>query len=134
MLVFGPNGEHYCSFPSLCACTNTEKEEEVVLLVTYEQSQTHCTQPITVPPSAKSESGRGGLRNHRPQSYTCTGVRAIRFLGAYSRLLASSARPALIKFLVTGAVRGIALRTSACIDCVRLQRTYTRDVSCEWIH
>jgi hypothetical protein len=82
MLVFGPNGEHYCSFPSLCACTNMEKEEEVVLLVTYEQSQTHCTQPITVPPSAKSESGRVGLRNHRPQSYTCTGVRAIRFLGS----------------------------------------------------
>ena len=28
------------------------------------------------------ESGRAGLRNHRPQRYTCTGVRAIRFLGS----------------------------------------------------
>jgi hypothetical protein len=27
------------------------------------------------------ECGRAGLRNHRPQSDTCTGVRAIRFLG-----------------------------------------------------
>jgi hypothetical protein len=26
------------------------------------------------------ESGRGGLQNHRPQRYTCTGVRAIKFL------------------------------------------------------
>jgi hypothetical protein len=28
------------------------------------------------------ESGRAGLRNRRPQSYICTGVRAIRFLGS----------------------------------------------------
>jgi hypothetical protein len=28
------------------------------------------------------ESGRAGLRNHRPQRYTCTGVQAIRFLGS----------------------------------------------------
>jgi hypothetical protein len=45
-----------------------------------------------------------------------------------------SLRPALIKFLVAGAVRGTALRTSVCVDCVRLHRTYTRDVSCEWRH
>jgi hypothetical protein len=43
----------------------------------------------------------------------------------YWQLLASSARPALIKFLVAGAVRGTALRTSACVDYVRLHRTYT---------
>jgi hypothetical protein len=55
------------------------------------------------------------------------------FWGAYSRLLASSAQPALIKFLVVGAVPGIALRTSTCIDCVRLHQT-RRDVSCEWSH
>jgi hypothetical protein len=56
------------------------------------------------------------------------------FWGAYSRLLASSARPTLIKFLVGGVVRGTALPTSAYIDCVRLHRTYTRDFSCEWSH
>jgi hypothetical protein len=28
------------------------------------------------------ESGRAGLRNCRPHSYACTGVRAIRFLGS----------------------------------------------------
>jgi hypothetical protein len=78
---------------------------------------------IPVPPSTSTESvgeqaseGRSG------------------FWGAYSRLLASSARPALIKFLVAGAIRGIALHTSVCVDCVQLHRTYTRDVSCEWSH
>jgi hypothetical protein len=40
----------------------------------------------------------------------------------------------VIKFLVASAVRGTTLRTSSCIDCVRLHRTYTRDVSCEWSH
>jgi hypothetical protein len=55
-----------------------------------------------------------------------------RFWGAYSRLLASFARPVLIKFLVVVAIRGTALHTSACIDNVRLHQTYTRDVSCEW--
>jgi hypothetical protein len=56
------------------------------------------------------------------------------FWGAYSRLLASSARPALIRFLVADAIRGTAPHTSACIDCIRLYQTYTRDVSCEWSH
>jgi hypothetical protein len=78
------------------------------------------------------ESGRASLRNRRPQSYTCTGVWAIRFLGAYSRLLAPSAQPTLTQFFFVGAVHGTTLRTSACIDCVRLHQTYTRDVSCEW--
>jgi hypothetical protein len=39
------------------------------------------------------ESGRAGLRNHCPQRYTCTGVRAIRFLGtvlATARFIRSS--------------------------------------------
>jgi hypothetical protein len=52
-------------------------------------------------------------------------------------LLAPFTRPTLIQFFVIGAVRGAALRTSACIDCVRLYQTYTRDtryVSCEWSH
>jgi hypothetical protein len=74
-------------------------------------------------------SERAGLRNRRPQSYTCTGVRAIRFLGMYSRLLASSAQPALIKFLVVGTIRGTALRTSVCIDCVRLSLPDTAPLS-----
>jgi hypothetical protein len=55
------------------------------------------------------------------------------FWGAYSRLLASFARLALIRFLVPSVVRVTALRTSACIDYIRLYRTYTRDVSCEWV-
>jgi hypothetical protein len=40
------------------------------------------------------------------------------FWGAYSRLLASSARPTPIKFLVVSAVRGTALHISACVNCV----------------
>jgi hypothetical protein len=81
------------------------------------------------------ENGRVDLRNPCPQSYTCMGVRVIRFFGAaYSRLLAPSVRPTLIRFFVGGAVRETALRTPACIDCIKLHRTYTRDVSCEWSH
>jgi hypothetical protein len=80
------------------------------------------------------KSVRADLRNRHPQNYTYTSVRAINFLGAYSRLLASSTRPTLVQFFVVGAVRGTALRISVCIDCVRLHRTYTRDVSCEWSH
>jgi hypothetical protein len=38
------------------------------------------------------------------------------FWGTYSRLLASSARLALIKFLVADAVRGTAMRTSTAYD------------------
>jgi hypothetical protein len=53
------------------------------------------------------------------------------FWGAYSRLLASSARLALIMFFVVDVVRETALHTHACIDFVRLHRTYTRDVSCD---
>jgi hypothetical protein len=47
-------------------------------------SQTRCIHPIPVPPPASTESlsGRVGLQNRRPQRDTCTGVRAIRFLGS----------------------------------------------------
>jgi hypothetical protein len=41
-------------------------------------------------------------------------------------------RPQLFFFPAT--VRGTALRTSSCTDFVRLHRTNTRDVSCEWSH
>jgi hypothetical protein len=37
---------------------------------------------ISVPSSTSTESGRAGLQNRRPQNDTCTGVRAIRFLGS----------------------------------------------------
>jgi hypothetical protein len=49
---------------------------------TYEHSQMRCVQPIPVTPSASTESGRAGVRNHRPQRDTCTGVWAIKFLGS----------------------------------------------------
>jgi hypothetical protein len=80
------------------------------------------------------ECGKVGLRNHRPQRYTCTGVRAIRFLGsvlATARFIRSTSTDQAPH---RRAVRGTALCTSVCVDCVRLHRTYTRDVSCEWSH
>jgi hypothetical protein len=40
----------------------------------------------------------------------------------------------LIRFIIVGAVRKTALRTPSCIDFVRLHRTYTRYISCEWSH
>jgi hypothetical protein len=101
---------------------------------TRTDSQTSCTPHIPVPPYASIQSERAGFPNRRPQSYTCTGVGRLGFLGAYSRLLALSARPTLIQFFIAGTIRGTARRTSACIDCVLLHRTYTRDVSCEWSH
>jgi hypothetical protein len=80
---------------------------------TYKHSRTCCIQPIPLSPSASTESGRAGLRNRHPQRDTCTSVRAIRFLGS---VLASSARPTLIRFLVADAVRVTALRTSTAYD------------------
>jgi hypothetical protein len=75
---------------------------------------------ISVPPSASTES----VREQTSEIAVCRATLArvcwrSGFWGAYSRLLASSARPALIKFLVIDAVRGTT----------RLHRTYTRDVS-----
>jgi hypothetical protein len=49
-----------------------------------EQSQTLCTQPF-LSHLLRAQSGRAGLQNHRPQSDTCTGVRAIKFLGERTR-------------------------------------------------
>jgi hypothetical protein len=95
------------------------------------------------------ESGRAGLRNRRPQRYTCTGVWVIRFLGSVfvtARVICSSrccvyillfvvfpGRRVLLLFF-PGTVRGTARHTSSCIDFVRLHRTNTQDVSCEWSH
>jgi hypothetical protein len=93
---------------------------------------TRCIQPIPVLPSASRESVGDQASEIAIRRETLARVcgRSY-FWGAYSRLLASSARPALIKFLVAGVVHGMALCTFACVDCVRLHRTYTRDVSCE---
>jgi hypothetical protein len=74
---------------------------------------------IPVPPSASTESvgeQTSEIAVHRATLARVCG--RLGFWGAYSRLLALSARPALIKFFVVDAVRGTALQTSACIDCV----------------
>jgi hypothetical protein len=129
------DGDRYCSFVSLCACRYTE-EVRLLLVTTRTNSLRHVarTQSFSshllraqrVLESRPLKSPSAELHLHE-----CAGDQV---LGAYSRLLASSARPALIRFLIVGAVRGIALRISACIDYVRLHQTYTRDVSCEWSH
>jgi hypothetical protein len=103
---------------SLWMCTNTEATEEVkLLLVTHANiSHTHCTQPIIVPTFCEHrESGRASLRNRCPQSYTCMGVRAIRFPGS---VLATARFVRSTKFLIVGVVQGTALLTSVYIDCV----------------
>jgi hypothetical protein len=112
-------------------------EEGRLLLVTREHtynSQMHCVQPIPVPPFASTESVGAGLRNRRPQRDTRPSVRVIKFLGSVLATTHFVRSTTVIKFIVVGAVRGTALHTSACVDCVRLHRTYTRDVSCEWSH
>jgi hypothetical protein len=101
-----------------------------------EQSQTRCTQSF---PSQLLRAQR--VWESRPPKSPSPSAEILAwvcgqsgFWGVYSWLLTSSARPALIKFLVAGAVRATSRCTSACVDCVRLHRTYTRDVSCEWSH
>jgi hypothetical protein len=96
--------------------------------------------------SRRSFEGLHGV--HHPAS-TCTGVWAIRFLRsvfATAHVICSSrccvyillfvvfpGRRVLLLFFST-IVWGTAWRTSFCIDFVRLHRTNTRDVSCEWSH
>jgi hypothetical protein len=123
------DGDRYCPLASLCACICMV--EVRLLLVTrehtYKHSQTRCVQPISVPPSASTESmgeQASKIVVHRATLARVCGWSG--FWGAYSRLLASSARPALIKFLVADAVRGNALRTSACVNYVRLSNIHTR--------
>jgi hypothetical protein len=43
-------------------------------------------------------------------------------------------RATCVVVLLLATVRGTAWRTSSCIDLVRLHRTYTQDISCEWSH
>jgi hypothetical protein len=69
-----------------------------------------CVQPIPVPPSVSTDSVEeqaSEIAVHRETLARVCGRSG--FWGAYSRLLASSARSALIKFLVAGVVRGSAL-------------------------
>jgi hypothetical protein len=56
----------------------------LVLLVTHENKLSYVLQTVYSCPTFCEHrvSGRAGLRNHRPHSYTCTGVRAIRVLGS----------------------------------------------------
>jgi hypothetical protein len=83
--------------------------------------------------------GRAGLQNHCPHSDTCSGVRAIRFLGSVSAttLLLDDCRrrfllPRIVYFPMD--VQGTALGTLSCIDCGPLFRA-THDIdSCEWSH
>jgi hypothetical protein len=104
-------------------------------LHTRTNSHTCCKQSIHVPPFVSIEWVGEPASEITVRIATLARVCGRSgFWGAYSRLLASSARPALIRFLVVGAVRGIVLRTSASIDCVRLHRTYKRDISYEWSH
>jgi hypothetical protein len=105
------------------------------ILVPHSASTESCVQPIPIPPSTSTGSMEEQAFEIAVRRETLVRVCGRSgFWGVYSRLLDSSARPALIKFLVASTDRGIALRTSACVDCVRLYRTYTRDVSCEWSH
>jgi hypothetical protein len=129
------NGDRYCPLASLWVYIYEEGRLLLVKRAQMYNSQTRCVQSIPVPPSASIESVGEQASKIAVRRETLARVCGRSgFWGAYSWLLASSARLALIKFLVAGAVRGTALCTSACIDCVRLHWTYTRDVSCEWSH
>jgi hypothetical protein len=61
---------------------------------------------IPVPPSTSTDSGRAGLQNCRRRATLARVCEQSGFWGAYSRLLAPSARPTLIRFFVDGGVRG----------------------------
>jgi hypothetical protein len=76
------DGNRYYSFASLCACTYTE-EVRLFLVTTCTNSLRRVAHSHSRPTFCEHrECGRAGLRNCRPQSYTCTGVRTIRFLGS----------------------------------------------------
>jgi hypothetical protein len=116
------------------ACVYIRRRWGCFWLKHSEQSQMRCTQPFS---SHLLRAQR--LWESRPLKSSFTelhlhGCAGDQVFGERTRDCSSSARPTLIRFLIAGAIRGAALCTSACIDCVRLHRTYTRDVSCEWSH
>jgi hypothetical protein len=128
------DGDHYCPFASLYTCTY--KEEVKLLLVT---SHTNSIRRVAHSPFPSHLLRAQRMGEHVSEIVIRRATLAwvcerSGFCGAYSWLLAPSAWPTLIRFLVASAVRGTALRTCSCIDCVRLHRTYTWDVSCEWSH
>jgi hypothetical protein len=76
------HGDRYSSFAFLCACTYME---DVRLLLVTAQMDTlrHIAHSHSHPTFCEHrECGIAGLRNRRPQSYNCTGVRTIIFLGS----------------------------------------------------
>jgi hypothetical protein len=77
------DGDCYCPLASLCACIYME-EVRLLLVTTV---RTYSLRRVAYSHSRPTfcehrECGRAGLRNRRPQINTCTGVRAIRFLGS----------------------------------------------------
>jgi hypothetical protein len=108
---------------SLCVCVYGGGEAASGDDSTYEHQTVsdalHTT--IPVPPSVSTESV--GEQAFEISVHRATLARVCKrscFWGAYSRLLAPSARPTLIQFFIVGDVRGTALHTSAYIDCIRL--------------
>jgi hypothetical protein len=118
-------------FPSLCACTNTEEVDNH--LVTREQSLRRVApSPFIFHLLWAQRVGEQAseIAVHRATLARVCG--RLGLWGAYSWLLAPSARPMLIWFFVVDTIRGTTLCTSAYTNCVWLYRTYTRDISCEW--
>jgi hypothetical protein len=76
------DGYHYCPFAFLCACIYTE--EVSLLLVTARTNTLRRIAHIHSRPTfcEHRECERAGLRNRRPQSYTCMGVWVIMFFGS----------------------------------------------------
>jgi hypothetical protein len=107
------NGDRYCQLASLCTCIYTEKVR--LLLVTTTQfvlalhrtvsNTLHTAIPIPPSTSTKSVGVQASEITIRRETLARVCGRS-GFWGAYSRLLASSAQPALIKFLAAGVVRG----------------------------
>jgi hypothetical protein len=102
-------GDRYCPLASLCVCVYIRGGG--LLLVTTkvrentQHSQTRCVRPILVPPSASTDSVGEHASEIAVRRETLARVCGQSgFWGAYSRLLALSTYPALIKFLVVGVV------------------------------
>jgi hypothetical protein len=130
--VSSPNGDHYYSFHSLCACTNTEETEEVQLLLVTREHLSDALHSAHPHPTfcEHRESGEQASEIAVRRATLAWVCGRSGFWGVYSRLLAPFARPTLIRFFVVGAVRGTALRTYACIGgskyCLVIVDDYSR--------
>jgi hypothetical protein len=114
-------------------------EEEDTLPVRRTVSQTHCKQHIPAPLSASTK--RVGEYASEIAVRRDTLARVCGRSGFLGSVLATarficltSAASVHIRFFVVGAVRETTLCTPSCIKFVRVHRTYTRDVLCEWSH